>query len=101
MLRVDGEPRFPGRALGPDRFSDRFRPAEGNFRASAQTFGGRHTSSVWQRSFETTRMVIDPVRATAPNVRVERLCPPRSSWYQTGRRAGKVRSNDKLGGAEV
>jgi hypothetical protein len=34
----------------------------------------------------------------APNVRVERLCPPRSSWYQTGRRAGEVRSNDKLGG---
>jgi len=39
------------------------------------------------------------VRATASNVRVERLCPPPCSWYQTGRRAGKVRSNDKLGGA--
>gem|GEM_PF-6022964 len=32
-----------------------------------------------------------------PNVRAERLCPPRSSWYQTDRRAGKVRSSDKLG----
>ena len=41
------------------------------------------------------------VRATASNVRVERLCPPRSSWYQTGRRAGKVRSNDKLDAAVI